>query len=238
MDKDKRCNLCFMVAIPGTIDPISLYRSITGTNDIGQLIVISNKPNQAASANPFSIISTPTYPAIWTGACYNLQLTVLKTGENQLNPGSNQDDIYKCFIPKEGAEFIEPGSFVIFRRDDLLKKGVISRIYYRLMPILSLEIKLKENVPVDENLVDGLLIPPPPPHPIPWIPLTIEFTLSDINSPNYYYYGGTQSNQQWKINRYNKNTLVKESATINNNSSYTDLNAAWGDRFSLVYGGV
>ena len=60
--------------------------------------------------------------------------------------------------------------------------------------------------------------------------------LSDTDSATYYYYGGVDSNNDWKINRYLKTDLnSKSTATESNNGAYSTLSAAWAARASLSY---
>lgn len=63
----------------------------------------------------------------------------------------------------------------------------------------------------------------------------IEVSVVDLDDLTYYYYGGTDSNGDWKINRYNRTTLAKTSATESNNGAYLTLAAAWADRTTLTY---
>lgn len=71
----------------------------------------------------------------------------------------------------------------------------------------------------------------------PGSPSRYLFSLNSADS-SYYYFGGASIAGEWKINRYNRNGLVKQSASIANNPGYAVLSAAWGDRISLTYGGV
>lgn len=64
----------------------------------------------------------------------------------------------------------------------------------------------------------------------------LDVTETDMDDATYYYYGGTDSEADWKINRYPKNNLVnRESASQSNNAGYADLASAWPDRGSLNY---
>lgn len=64
----------------------------------------------------------------------------------------------------------------------------------------------------------------------------LTITETDLNDATYYYYGGTDGNADWKINRYLKSDLTdKTSATEATNVSYGSLAAAWAARGSLSY---
>lgn len=64
----------------------------------------------------------------------------------------------------------------------------------------------------------------------------LESTLSDIGSATYYYYGGLDENNDWKINRYLKSNINSvTSATEATNGSYTTLSSAWANRAILSY---
>lgn len=61
-------------------------------------------------------------------------------------------------------------------------------------------------------------------------------TLSDLDSNTYYYYGGNDSDSNWKVNRYLKTDLnTQVSANQTSNASYTTLTSAWAARQSLIY---
>jgi hypothetical protein len=65
--------------------------------------------------------------------------------------------------------------------------------------------------------------------------LTVLFT--DLEDPDHYYYGGLDSSDDWRINRYSKLDLnALDSAAESNNGSFVTLTAAWDDRTTLVYG--
>lgn len=64
----------------------------------------------------------------------------------------------------------------------------------------------------------------------------LTITLSDMTNATYYYYGGTNGDGDWQINRFTKASLsTKVVATESNNGSYGNLAAAWTDRTSLTY---
>jgi len=64
----------------------------------------------------------------------------------------------------------------------------------------------------------------------------LTITETDLVDATYYFYGGTDSNGDWKINRYTKSSLTtKVSATESNNGSFASLAAAWIDRTTLTY---
>lgn len=56
------------------------------------------------------------------------------------------------------------------------------------------------------------------------------------NDGAFYFFGGNESNGDWKINRYPSNDVTtKESATEAANPSFTDLTTAFANRATLVY---
>lgn len=62
------------------------------------------------------------------------------------------------------------------------------------------------------------------------------FTLSDFFNPTYYFYGGKDSNNVWRVHRWSRNGLVNMVASVVNNSAYVSLEAAWEVRSVLTYG--
>jgi len=63
---------------------------------------------------------------------------------------------------------------------------------------------------------------------------SVDITLIDDADLTNIYYGGLLSGA-WKVNRYNRTTYVKTSATISNNGGVANLAAAWTARTSLTY---
>lgn len=64
----------------------------------------------------------------------------------------------------------------------------------------------------------------------------LSITNTDLSDATYYYYGGTDSAADWKINRYLKSDLNDvTSADEVGNGSYGSLGAAWTDRATLIY---
>jgi len=62
---------------------------------------------------------------------------------------------------------------------------------------------------------------------------SLAVTLNDFFDVDYFYHGGTITG--WKINRYNKVTLQKLSATEINNPTHATLSTAWAARSTLIY---
>lgn len=63
--------------------------------------------------------------------------------------------------------------------------------------------------------------------------LSVTNTGSDST---HYYYGGTEvSSGDWQINRFDKTTLVRETAALFNNSGTSALGTAWANRTTLNY---
>ncbi len=57
----------------------------------------------------------------------------------------------------------------------------------------------------------------------------------DDTDGTYYFYGGVDSDLDWKINRYTKSVLVRTSADLGNNPTKTSLDDAWTDRLTITY---
>jgi len=63
----------------------------------------------------------------------------------------------------------------------------------------------------------------------------LDITEFDDTDATYYFYGGIDTDSDWKINRYLKTTFVRSSADEANNPSKVTLAAAWPDRLTLTY---
>lgn len=61
------------------------------------------------------------------------------------------------------------------------------------------------------------------------------FDRHDLDSGGYYYFGGANPLQAWKVNRWSKDSLVETSSLPAENPTVLDLDAAWAARESLIY---
>lgn len=69
----------------------------------------------------------------------------------------------------------------------------------------------------------------------PNVALKAKFDRHDLTEDTYYYYGGLQANGEWIINRWDKTTLTKTTATESNNPAYASIGAAWAAKTLLSY---
>lgn len=63
---------------------------------------------------------------------------------------------------------------------------------------------------------------------------TLDVSDTDFTNATYYYYGGLLGSA-WQINRYERATITKTTATVSNNPTVANLAAAWPDRATLTY---
>lgn len=166
----------------------------------------------ADSSSTTTSTRTPLITA--TDSTYSSGNVGIKLGRNSTSTSARHADNYQ--VDSFGQDFTQDIS------DSLsVDQSVLSKAFRTPLIISSGRIR---------RLADGDFIKGQEPNEF------LVQALSDTVSATYYYFGGIDSNGNWKINRYLKTNLnSKSTATISNNGSYSTLGAAWTDRASLSY---